>query len=51
MGRVTVAATIENVTDLYLAEKGLLPADKIHRLEVSNALVDTGATHLVLCHS
>jgi predicted aspartyl protease len=48
MGRVTVAATIENVTDLYLAERGLIPADQVHRLEVTNALVDTGATHLAM---
>jgi hypothetical protein len=48
MGRVVVAATIENVTDLYLAEKGLLPANQVHRLEVNNALVDTGSTHLAM---
>ena len=46
IGRVTVAAKIENVGDLYMAEKGLLPADQVHRIEVSNALVDTGATTL-----
>ncbi len=46
MGRVTVAATIENVGDLFLSEKGLLPADQVRRLEVSDALVDTGATIL-----
>ncbi len=46
MGRVTVAAKIENLGELYMAEKGLLSADQVHRIEVSHALVDTGATTL-----
>jgi len=46
MGRVTVAARIENVGDLYMVEKGLLPDEQVHRIEVSDALVDTGATNL-----
>jgi predicted aspartyl protease len=46
MGRVTIPVTIENVSELYLAEKGLLPADQVHRLEVPDALVDTGSTYL-----
>jgi predicted aspartyl protease len=46
MGRVMVAAKIENVAELYLAEKGILSADHVHRIEVSDALVDTGATTL-----
>jgi predicted aspartyl protease len=46
MGRVTVAAKIENSGDLYMVEKGVLPADQVHRVEVSDALVDTGATAL-----
>jgi predicted aspartyl protease len=46
MGRVTVLAKIENLSDLFMATKGLLPADQVRRLEVSNALVDTGATGL-----
>jgi len=46
MGRVTVAARIENVGDLYMVEKGLLPDEQVHRIEVSDALVDTGATTL-----
>ena len=29
-----------------MVEKGLLPADQVHRIEVSDALVDTGATTL-----
>ncbi len=46
MGRVTVAAKVENLGDLYMVEKGLLPADQVHRIEVGDALVDTGATAL-----
>jgi predicted aspartyl protease len=48
MGRVTVAAKIENQGDLFLASKGLLPADQVRSVEVSDALVDTGATILSL---
>ncbi|HZW33712.1 MAG TPA: hypothetical protein VFF52_23525 [Isosphaeraceae bacterium] len=46
MGRVTVAAKIENVGDLCMVEKGVLPPDEVHRIEVSDALVDTRATTL-----
>jgi predicted aspartyl protease len=46
MGRVTVAAKIENVAELYLAEKSMLEASQVHRVEVTDALVDTGATYL-----
>jgi clan AA aspartic protease len=46
MGRVTVRATIENAYDLRDAQRGLLSADSVRRLEVSDALVDTGATTL-----
>ncbi len=46
MGRITVAARIENLGELYMVEKGLLSADQVHRIEVSDALVDTGATAL-----
>ncbi len=51
MGRVTVAAKIENVAELFLSQQGVLPADKVHRLEVSDALVDTGATTLSMPRS
>jgi predicted aspartyl protease len=37
---------MENWGDLYMVEKGLLQADQVHRVEVSDALVDTGATPL-----
>jgi predicted aspartyl protease len=43
MGRVLTEATIENLKDLWDAERGRLPADKARRVNVSDALVDTGA--------
>lgn len=46
MGKVIVAAKIENVNDLYNAETGLIGSDKIRSIEVAEALVDTGATAL-----
>jgi hypothetical protein len=46
MGRVTVASKIENVGEIMLAEKGLVPADQGHSVEVSDPLVDTGPTAL-----
>jgi len=48
MGRVTTPATIENVYDLYDHEKGRIGAEKVRRIEVEEALVDTGATMLSL---
>jgi predicted aspartyl protease len=48
MGKVLVSAVIENLEDLFNAEKGLLPQDQVRRMQVSDALVDTGATGLLL---
>jgi len=48
MGKVLVAATIENLEDLFKREQGLLPDDQVRRVEVCDALVDTGATGLLL---
>jgi predicted aspartyl protease len=48
MGRVTTEASIENIQDLWDVERGLLPPDRIRRVNVSDALVDTGATLLSL---
>jgi predicted aspartyl protease len=48
MGKVQVAARIENLEDLFNAEKGLIPAEQIRRVDVTDALVDTGATGLLL---
>lgn len=46
MGRVAVAATIENLYDLESSRQGALPAEGVRRVEVSDALVDTGASML-----
>ena len=46
MGKTVVTAKMENVYDLYDVERGLLTADKVRSLEVTDALVDTGATNL-----
>ena len=48
MGRVTVAARIENIFDLYEVERGRLKPEQVRRVEVTDALVDTGATMLSL---
>src|SRR5690242_8709871 len=48
MGRVTTEATIENLSDLVLADRGLLPRDQVRRIQVSDALVDMGATLLAM---
>jgi predicted aspartyl protease len=46
VGRILVRAKIENIVDLYAASKGQIPEEQVHRIEVSDALVDTGASHL-----
>ena len=46
MGLVTVTAKVENLGDLLMAERGMLPADQVRSIEVTDALVDTGATSL-----
>jgi predicted aspartyl protease len=48
MGRVLTEATIVNLRDLWAAEQGLITPEQIRRLEVNDALVDTGATFLSL---
>jgi clan AA aspartic protease len=45
---VLTEATIENMEDLWAVKRGLLPADKVRRVTVTDALVDTGATLLSL---
>jgi hypothetical protein len=42
MGRVLTEAVIENFGDLWNVERGLLSPDKVRRVTVSDALVDTG---------
>ena len=46
MGKVLVTAKIENLHDVLDVEAGRLAADQVRSLEVSDALVDTGATML-----
>jgi predicted aspartyl protease len=51
MGKVVVSAKIENLEDLFDAEKGLIAPDAVRSVEVHDALVDTGATGLLLPRS
>jgi predicted aspartyl protease len=48
MGKVLVSAKIENLEDLFSVQVGLLVGDQVRRIEVSDAVVDTGATTLLL---
>jgi len=48
MGKVTVSARIEDLGDVYDAEKGRLQREQVRFVVVGNALVDTGATMLSL---
>src|SRR5437763_553168 len=48
MGKVIVTAKIENLVDLLNASQGLLPPEQVRSVEVTDALVDTGATMLSL---
>jgi predicted aspartyl protease len=48
MGKVLVTAKIENLKDLFGVHMGLLAEDQVRRVEVTDALVDTGATGLLL---
>jgi predicted aspartyl protease len=47
-GKVLVAARLENLEDVYEAAQGTLPADQVRAAAVTNALVDTGATGLLV---
>ena len=46
MGKVLVTAKIENLLDVLEVQEGRLAADQVRSVEVSDALVDTGATML-----
>jgi len=46
MGRVVVAATVENLGDLIDVERGRITPEQVRRVEVRDALVDTGASML-----
>jgi len=48
MGRVAVTAIVESLEDLYRVQREDLAADQVRRLEIAEALVDTGATGLSL---
>jgi hypothetical protein len=46
IGVVLVSALLENFDDVKSAEKGRIPEAEIHRFEVHDARVDTGATYV-----
>lgn len=48
MGEVLVAAHLENLEDVYKAAQGVLPAEQVRAVDVTDALIDTGATGLLL---
>jgi predicted aspartyl protease len=48
MGRVIVEARVENFQDSYQAKKGLAPTANVRTIQISEALVDTGAMYLSL---
>lgn len=48
MGKVLVSAKIENLQDLFKVEQGLLTEDQVRRIEIQDAVIDTGATTLLL---
>jgi predicted aspartyl protease len=46
MGKIMVAAKIENLHDLYKSEEGTLAPQAVRTVEVADAVVDPGATIL-----
>lgn len=48
MGKVIVPVRIENVYDLYEAKKGMRTPQSVRYVDVSDALIDTGASTLSL---
>jgi predicted aspartyl protease len=48
MGKVFVAVTVENLDDLFEVEKGQRKPEDVRRIEVADALVDTGAIGLMM---
>jgi predicted aspartyl protease len=46
--KVLVSAKIINVFDIENRERGLLPVEKVRTIESADALIDTGATGLLL---
>jgi predicted aspartyl protease len=47
VGRFAVEFEVANYGDVEIAQRGLLPQDKVRRLTISG-VVDSGASHLVL---
>ena len=48
MGRVTTRIQVENLKDLWSAENGSIAPEQVRRVDIMNALVDTGASTLSL---
>ena len=48
MGKVIISAKIENLFDIEEVFKGQITDDEVRRLEIDDAMVDTGATTLSL---
>jgi predicted aspartyl protease len=48
MGKVLVSAKMESIEDLFRAGRGEIPRDRVRAIEVVDALVDTGASMLLL---
>ena len=48
MGKVLVTARVESLQDLLDVERGMLSQNQVRFVEVSDAVVDTGATMLSL---
>lgn len=48
MGKVLVTAKIENLFDVENRERGVMPPEEVRFVEVHDALVDIGATGLLL---
>ena len=48
MRKITVAVLVENLDDLSDERRGRLPSDQVRRVEVDDALVDSGASGLLM---
>ena len=48
VGRVVTPIRVENLKDLWYTERGSLPAEQVRRIDVMDALVDTGSILLAL---
>jgi predicted aspartyl protease len=51
MGQVIVTARIEDLEDLFDVEKGIIPREAVRNVEVHDAVVDTGASMLLVPRS